>query len=181
MRAFVGERGRAHWHSCPAKNTGEQRCTRTESRALAPPPKHSALFSMVYDKGQQDLRISLVAGAVGGLISDACVHPVDTVKTRLWCSSAAPSATSQVAFRYLSFSHALTSIVKAEGARSLYKGFSSVALFTTVGHALYFGAYELGKTVAGSCRRLCVRDHLCLCKSLMLTRQQVNTAAWQRI
>ena len=105
---------------------------------------------MVYDKGQLDLRVSLVAGAAGGLISDACVHPVDTVKTRLWCSSSAPSATSQVGFRYTSFSHALTSIVNTEGPRALYKGFSSVALFTTVGHALYFGAYELGKTLAGS-------------------------------
>jgi hypothetical protein len=108
-------------------------------------------FFMVYDKGQSDLRISLIAGAAGGLISDACVHPVDTVKTRLWCSSSAASASTQVGFRYTSFSHALTSIVKNEGARSLYKGFSSVALFTTVGHALYFGAYELGKTVAGCC------------------------------
>jgi hypothetical protein len=105
---------------------------------------------MVYDKGQSDLRISLVAGAVGGLISDACVHPVDTVKTRLWCSSSAASANSQVAFRYNNFSHALVSIVKNEGAKSLYKGFSSVALFTTVGHALYFGAYEFGKTLAGN-------------------------------
>ena len=109
---------------------------------------------MVYDKGQLDLRVSLLAGATGGLISDACVHPVDTVKTRLWCSSSAASASAQVGFRYHSFSHALTSIVKTEGARSLYKGFSSVALFTTVGHALYFGAYEFGKTVAG-CTRLC--------------------------
>jgi hypothetical protein len=106
---------------------------------------------MVYDKGQLDLRVSLLAGAAGGLISDACVHPVDTVKTRLWCSSSAPSATSQVGFRYNSFSHALTSIVTSEGPRALYKGFSSVALFTTVGHALYFGAYEFGKRLAGSC------------------------------
>ena len=121
---------------------------------------------MVYDKGQSDLSVSLIAGAAGGLISDACVHPVDTVKTRLWCSSSAASASNQVGFRYNSFSHALTSIVKNEGARSLYKGFSSVAMFTTVGHALcalpslptlqfcniqsrYFGAYEFGKTVAG--------------------------------
>jgi hypothetical protein len=112
-------------------------------------PFASAIIAMVYDKGQPDLRVSLVAGAAGGLISDACVHPVDTVKTRLWCSSSSASASGQVAFRYNSFSHALTSIVKNEGARCLYKGFSSVALFTTVGHALYFGAYELGKTVAG--------------------------------
>ena len=110
---------------------------------------HPSPFFMVYDKGQSDLRVSLIAGAAGGLISDACVHPVDTVKTRLWCSSSAAAASNQVAFRYNSFSHALTSIVKNEGARSLYKGFSSVALFTTAGHALYFGAYELGKTVAG--------------------------------
>ena len=113
-----------------------------------------AIIAMVYDKGQPDLRVSLVAGAAGGLISDACVHPVDTVKTRLWCSSSSASASGQVAFRYNSFSHALTSIVKNEGARCLYKGFSSVALFTTVGHALYFGAYELGKTVAGCSRRM---------------------------
>jgi hypothetical protein len=111
--------------------------------------RHQLHCFMVYDKGQQDLRVSLVAGAVGGLISDACVHPVDTVKTRLWCSSSALSTSKQVGFAYTSFSHALTSIVKNEGARSLYKGFSSVALFTTVGHALYFGAYELGKTIAG--------------------------------
>jgi hypothetical protein len=134
---------------------------------------------MVYDKGQQDLRISLIAGAAGGLISDACVHPVDTVKTRLWCSSAAPSANSQVAFRYLSFSHALTSIVGAEGARSLYKGFSSVALFTTVGHALYFGAYELGKTLSGSpsvpSRPAPSRP------ALAMTPLQVSTGAWLHI
>lgn len=43
--------------------------------------------------------------------------------------------------------HALYTIGRQEGAPALYRGFGSVALFTTVGHSLYFGAYEKGKSV----------------------------------
>jgi hypothetical protein len=84
--------------------------------------------------------ISVAAGALAGLFSDALVHPIDTVRTRLQVQQRASSLA-----QYTSATDAFIKIIKHEGASKLYKGFGAVAAGTIPGHALYFSGYEWSK------------------------------------
>jgi hypothetical protein len=83
-----------------------------------------------------------LAGSLAGLISDAVVHPLDTIRARLQTQiSNNHAGTAQ----YRSATDALVKITRTEGPRALYRGFSIVALATIPGHALYFYGYEQSK------------------------------------
>ena len=62
----------------------------------------------------------LVAGGLGGLIADTCVHPLLTVKARMQIAGATG------AFSYTGTGDALRSIVRTEGVGGLYKGASAI-------------------------------------------------------
>lgn len=82
----------------------------------------------------------LLCGAGAGLISDAIVHPIDTCRTRLQVQRGVGSG-----LFYKNTADAFTKIVRQEGAKALYKGFTIVASFTVPAHALYFWGYETAK------------------------------------
>lgn len=81
-----------------------------------------------------------LAGSLAGLISDAIVHPIDTIRTRLQMQ------TSSNPIMYRSGTDALVKITRSEGVAALYRGFGIVALATIPGHALYFYGYEQSKS-----------------------------------
>lgn len=93
--------------------------------------------------------VHLLGGALAGLFSDGCVHPVDTIRARLQVQQNIPHehvkrlASSTTYYR--SATDALVKMVRFEGASSLYRGFGAVAVGTIPGHALYFAGYEYCK------------------------------------
>lgn len=104
----------------------------------------------------------LLSGALAGLMADALVHPLDTLRARLQTqrtilpassnlihptaaipsSTLSPPSATQLFFR----------IIRREGVRSLYRGFGAVAVGTIPGHALYFAGYELSKSTLVTAR-----------------------------
>jgi len=81
------------------------------------------------------------SGATAGLLADVIIHPVDTVRTRLWMQG----TVTGTAYNYTGVTHAVTSILRQEGIPALYKGFGSVVLLTPLANGLYFMAYEFVK------------------------------------
>jgi hypothetical protein len=107
---------------------------------------------------------ALVSGALAGFTCDLCVHPIDTVRTRLILESGQS--------QYKNTFHAFQSILSKEGVRALYRGAGIVWTFTIPGstccvsarssgfcltifqclpvveisgHAVYFTTYETAK------------------------------------
>ena len=92
----------------------------------------------------------LLAGGLGGLIADATVHPLLTVKARMQVAGATG------AFNYTSTSHALRSILQSEGVAGLYKGASAI-VWATPACGLYFLGYTLGRCVRRRCGEMYLR------------------------
>jgi solute carrier family 25 iron transporter 28/37 len=67
------------------------------------------------------------------------MYPVDAIKTRMQIVQPAPGAV------YTSISNAISKISTTEGARSLWRGMTSVILGAGPAHAVYFGTYEFTK------------------------------------
>jgi len=85
-----------------------------------------------------------LAGGMAGLLSDSLMHPVDTVRTRLWVQDkVAPE------LRYRSSLDAACKISRAEGLKAFYKGYGSVVLVTPVAYGVYFSTYEAAKHSIG--------------------------------
>jgi hypothetical protein len=77
-----------------------------------------------------------INGAIAGLVSDAIVHPIDTIRATLQVQRSSHT---------VSASTALMNMVRQDGIKRLYKGFGSVFVGTIPGHALYFSGYEFFK------------------------------------
>lgn len=86
---------------------------RTDSEHLRPAPAQTAAPS-ADDDGGRSVASELVCGAVGGTISAMCVHPIDTVKTRMQAGHSSfaegPMHTSVAA------------MLRREGIASFYRG-----------------------------------------------------------
>ena len=97
----------------------------------------------------------LLSGAASGLLARFFTHPLDTVKARLQCQSAVASSgavlgRSRAAPRplpYAGTADALAKLARAEGVAGFYRGFSAVAAAVPIASAVYFGGYELTKSV----------------------------------
>lgn len=87
--------------------------------------------------------INMTAGAAAGIAEHACMFPVDLVRTRMQVLAATPAAT------YSGMGEAFARISTLEGARTLWRGVSSVILGAGPAHALYFGTYEAVKDATG--------------------------------
>lgn len=68
---------------------------------------------------------ALVSGAMAGFTCDLCVHPIDTVRTRLILETGKS--------QYRNTFHAFQSILSKEGVRALYRGAGIVWTFTIPG------------------------------------------------
>ncbi|OLL22496.1 putative mitochondrial carrier [Neolecta irregularis DAH-3] len=83
------------------------------------------------------LSANLLAGAFAGIMEHTVMYPIDAIKTRMQVVNPSPAAI------YNGISHALTRISASEGARTLWKGMTSVVLGAGPAHAVYFGTYEI--------------------------------------
>ena len=77
-----------------------------------------------------------LAGGVAGTIADACLHSVDTLKTRIQGQLTAQST------KYKRVLPALGIIVREEGYLGLYGGFTAMSIGAILSHTAYFGCYE---------------------------------------
>jgi hypothetical protein len=89
--------------------------------------------------GDSSTQHRLIAGAAAGLVCDAFVHPMDTIRCRLQVERG-----NSMRFGG-SIGGAFMRIIQNEGIRSLYKGFGIVSVFTIPAHALYYTGYETSK------------------------------------
>ncbi|EER17524.1 mitoferrin-1, putative [Perkinsus marinus ATCC 50983] len=101
---------------------------------------------------------SFIAGATAGLVCDATVFPMDTIRVRQqarhWPASSAIATESfarpdrpavSMPQRYSLISEAVA-ILKHEGARGFYKGLSVVMLTSCPAFGIYYSAYEFSKS-----------------------------------
>ncbi|PAV16154.1 adenine nucleotide transporter [Pyrrhoderma noxium] len=79
-----------------------------------------------------------LAGALGGVFSNAVVYPLDTVKTRIQATSSSKGKAKDVSVIQL-----LLKILKEEGAFSLYNGFGASMLNTFSTQYAYFFFYSI--------------------------------------
>ncbi|XP_049851195.1 mitochondrial substrate carrier family protein E-like [Schistocerca gregaria] len=87
---------------------------------------------------EKSVWFNFLAGAMAGIIGDMCVHPIDTIKTRL------QARRKQL---YKGLIDGFRKILLHEGVGAFYQGFGTVATMTIPAHALYFGGYEVTKSV----------------------------------
>uniref|UniRef100_A0A1D1ZKC8 Protein MITOFERRINLIKE 1, chloroplastic n=1 Tax=Anthurium amnicola TaxID=1678845 RepID=A0A1D1ZKC8_9ARAE len=83
--------------------------------------------------------IGAMAGGIAGAFTYVCLHPIDTIKTKLQTKGAA-----QI------YSGALDAVVqtfRSSGVLGFYRGVSAVIVGSTFSSAVYFGTCELGKSV----------------------------------
>jgi len=83
----------------------------------------------------------MVSGAFSRVMGQLCLHPADTVKTRLQFQGTRTDVRA-----YTSAIHACRTMVQEEGALSLYRGLSSRLLYVVPAAAMNFFFYERLKT-----------------------------------
>ncbi|KAJ3174505.1 hypothetical protein HDU87_007096 [Geranomyces variabilis] len=90
----------------------------------------------------------VLSGAIGGSVADACMHGLDTVKTRMQ-----KDGTSGHTSKYSGTFHAARSIHRLEGFAGLFGGFRAAVFGSVAATTLYFTIYEstkhLSATVGG--------------------------------
>ncbi|KAK2738573.1 Fe(2+) transporter [Myotisia sp. PD_48] len=86
---------------------------------------------------------NMLAGAFAGIAEHSVMYPVDLLKTRMQVLN--PSAGGL----YTGLTHAVSTISRVEGWRTLWRGISSVIVGAGPAHAVYFGTYEVVKEFAG--------------------------------
>mmetsp|Transcript_40841 Transcript_40841/g.73753 ORF Transcript_40841/g.73753 Transcript_40841/m.73753 type:complete len:318 (-) Transcript_40841:93-1046(-) len=86
-------------------------------------------------------------GCVAGIVADVATHPIATVKTRLQVQGAGGGHHGAAA--YTGLVQGFTSIVRYEGAMTLYKGLGAVIACAAPAQGLYFTGYETSKAMLG--------------------------------
>lgn len=83
--------------------------------------------------------IGAAAGGIAGAFTYVCLHPLDTVKTKLQTKGA-----SEI---YSSALDAVGKTFQSKGILGFYSGVSAVIVGSTASSAVYFGTCEFGKSV----------------------------------
>ncbi|CAA6667635.1 unnamed protein product [Spirodela intermedia] len=78
---------------------------------------------------------------IAGAFTYVCLHPIDTVKTKLQTKGAAQIYSSAIDVALKTF--------QASGILGFYRGVSAVIVGSAVSSSIYFGTCELGKSVLG--------------------------------
>nr|XP_043636303.1 protein MITOFERRINLIKE 1, chloroplastic [Erigeron canadensis] len=89
----------------------------------------------VFERAQ----IGACAGGIAGAFTYVCLHPLDTIKTKLQTKGA-----SKI---YSSTLDAIVKTFQSKGILGFYSGVSAVIVGSTASSAVYFGTCELGKSV----------------------------------
>ncbi|KAK9448596.1 mitochondrial carrier domain-containing protein [Limtongia smithiae] len=88
------------------------------------------------------LASNLMAGAFAGIMEHTVMYPIDAIKTRMQDVNVRGRS-------YTSISNAISRISATEGARTLWRGITSVAIGAGPAHAVYFSVYEFTKNALG--------------------------------
>ncbi|CAN6455077.1 unnamed protein product [Victoria cruziana] len=83
--------------------------------------------------------IGAVAGSIAGAFTYFCLHPLDTVKTKLQTRGA-----SEI---YSGSLDVIAKVLKSQGVLGFYSGISAVIVGSAASSAIYFGTCEFGKSV----------------------------------
>lgn len=94
----------------------------------------------------QNFKVHLVAGGFAGVMEHCVMYPVDFVKTRMQSLRPNPNA------NYNNIGHALRTITKKEGGRTIIRGVNIVALGAGPAHSVYFASYEIARKALGNVR-----------------------------
>lgn len=113
----------------------------------------------------------LIAGFSSGVVSTAVCHPLDLLKTRFsgnFSSFAyffyrliSANEGSSLRPQYRSYFHATVSIVKAEGFRGMYQGFSPNVIGAALSWGLYFHWHVFNLQIKGHMKILLFIVKLC--------------------
>ena len=87
-----------------------------------------------------------LAGACAGAFNDLIMHPIDTIRTRVNVSGVHSPLHSVVESPLTSFINTFHTTLQSQGVRGLYRGYTSVLIFSMPGNGIYFSAYELSKS-----------------------------------
>lgn len=83
------------------------------------------------------------AGGVAGVIADTVIHPFDTISMRLKCQIVKPGEQP----KYRGLTGTAQVLLREEGFRSLFNGVSATVLCAVPSSAIYFGTYEVVKSL----------------------------------
>ncbi|KAJ0085064.1 hypothetical protein Patl1_08104 [Pistacia atlantica] len=83
--------------------------------------------------------IGAAGGGIAGAFTYVCLHPLDTIKTKLQTKGA-----SQI---YTSTFDAIVKTFQTKGVIGFYSGVSAVIVGSTASSAVYFGTCEFGKSI----------------------------------
>lgn len=95
--------------------------------------------------------ISAVAGGIAGGFTNATLHPIDTVKTKLQTRGASKLYSGPL--------DVVAKVVAKQGIAGLYSGVQAAFVGSIISSSVYFGTYELGKgifTSIGNCPKTLV-------------------------
>ncbi|KAL2497123.1 Protein MITOFERRINLIKE 1 [Abeliophyllum distichum] len=82
--------------------------------------------------------IGAAAGGIAGAFTYVCLHPLDTIKTKLQTKGASEIYSGTV--------DAIVKTFKSKGVLGFYSGVSAVIVGSTASSAVYFGTCEFGKS-----------------------------------
>ena len=87
------------------------------------------------------IALDVAAGVSAGLLTTVCMHPIDTIKTRIMTSSSAftPTAPS------LSIQNVVLDVLRKEGTKGLWRGLTASMYQSTISSAGFAIMYELIK------------------------------------
>ncbi|KAI5444240.1 Protein MITOFERRINLIKE 1 [Lathyrus oleraceus] len=88
--------------------------------------------------------IGAAGGGIAGAFTYACLHPLDTIKTKMQTKGA-----SQI---YKNTLDAVSQTFSTNGILGFYRGFSAVVVGSTASSAVYFGTCEFGVWFAKLCQ-----------------------------
>ncbi|GAV70173.1 Mito_carr domain-containing protein [Cephalotus follicularis] len=114
----------------------------TKSRNWLKPTSRNSPKVQVLMKNLTNLERALIGAAAGGIagaFTYVCLHPLDTIKTKL--------QTKDASRLYKSTFDAIAKTFQSKGILGFYSGVSAVIVGSTASSAVYFGTCEFGKSI----------------------------------
>ena len=100
------------------------------------------------------MALDVASGVSAGLLTTVCMHPIDTIKTRIMTSSSAftptitaPTSTapSNTTTSHVSIRKTVLDVLKKEGTKGLWRGLTASMYQSTISSAGFAIMYELIK------------------------------------
>ncbi|XP_027358705.1 protein MITOFERRINLIKE 1, chloroplastic [Abrus precatorius] len=124
-----------HTHVLPFASTSNSNPTRP-NKLLRPTPKPQSLIKTL--SVLERALIGAAGGGIAGAFTYVCLHPLDTIKTKMQTKGA-----SQI---YKNTLDAVVKTFQSKGILGFYSGVSAVIVGSTASSAVYFGTCEFGKS-----------------------------------